>query len=308
MHVRTRVLVLTAVLLLVAGCGSSGKKDVRAEPSGSPSYSSTGGPMPTKVPPASGSMRTRGAVTILDDGDGPELCLGGVMTSLPPQCGGPTVVNWAWADHRGDFEDVSGVRWGEFAVTGTFDGTSFEPTRIVPLEEYDGPAGRSDDVDLSTPCPPPSGGWRVLDRARTTDETMSATLEAASKLRGYAGAWLDQSRNPASGSSDEESGMNDPTKLTLNIRVTGDLASAEAELRKTWGGALCVSKAQHTEAELSRIQDELTKLPGMLSAGGSFDVVDVEVIHDDGSLQAWADAVYGPGVVRISSALVPASG
>jgi hypothetical protein len=28
-------------------------------------------------------------------------------------------------------------------------------------------------------------------------------------------------------------------------------------------------------------------------------------MHDDGSLQAWADAAYGPGLVRITSAQVP---
>jgi hypothetical protein len=46
----------------------------------------------------------------------------------------------------------------------------------------------------------------------------------------------------------------------------------------------------------------------MLTASSGFDHVDVEVVHDDGSLQAWADATYGAGLVRISSALVPASG
>ena len=28
---------------------------------------------------------------------GPELCLGGVLESLPPQCGGPDVIGWDWA-------------------------------------------------------------------------------------------------------------------------------------------------------------------------------------------------------------------
>ena len=29
----------------------------------------------------------------------------------------------------------------------------------------------------------------------------------------------------------------------------------------------------------------------------------VDVVHDDGSLQAWADAVLGAGTVRVRSAL-----
>jgi hypothetical protein len=50
---------------------------------------------------------------------------------------------------------------------------------------------------------------------------------------------------------EEELAMNDPTKLILNVRVTEDLAGAEAKLRETWGGMLCVSKAEHTESELA---------------------------------------------------------
>ena len=34
--------------------------------------------------------------------------------------------------------------------------------------------------------------------------------------------------------------------------------------------------------------------------------VSVDVVHDDGSLQAWADETYGEGVVVITSALVEA--
>jgi hypothetical protein len=246
MLVRIRMLVLAAVLLVPTACGSSGKRDVTSEPSEAPSFSSTGGPMPTVVPAATGSVTTTVPVTVLDDGDGAELCLGGVAESLPPQCGGPTLVGWNWDDHHGDFEDVSGVRWGEFVVTGTFDGTEFAPTKVVPADQYDGPPA-GPRPDFSTPCPEPEGGWRVLDPEKTTEGSMSATLEAASRLPDYAGAWLDQSRNPASQSDKEEPGMNDPTKLTLNIRVTGDPARAEKELRKLWGGALCVSRAQHTE-------------------------------------------------------------
>ena len=37
------------------------------------------------------------------------------------------------------------------------------------------------------------------------------------------------------------------------------------------------------------------------------DTLDAQVVFDDGSLQEWADATYGDGLVRISSALVPVS-
>ena len=35
-------------------------------------------------------------------------------------------------------------------------------------------------------------------------------------------------------------------------------------------------------------------------------LVVVDVVHDDGSLQDWADATYGENVVIVSSALVDA--
>jgi len=39
----------------------------------------------------------------------------------------------------------------------------------------------------------------------------------------------------------------------LNVRFTKDLARHEADIRTIWGGALCVSKALHTLAELIRV-------------------------------------------------------
>jgi len=33
--------------------------------------------------------------------------------------------------------------------------------------------------------------------------------------------------------------------------------------------------------------------------------VDLPVVHDDGSIQAWADEEYGVGVVEVTSALTP---
>ena len=37
-------------------------------------------------------------------------------------------------------------------------------------------------------------------------------------------------------------------------------------------------------------------------------LVVVDVVHDDGSLQDWADATYGDGLVFVHSALAPAAG
>ena len=90
------------------------------------------------------------------------------------------------------------------------------------------------------------------------------------------------------------------------MRVTQGTEAAEQELRKVWGGALCVTSAQHTAAELTDIADDLFELPGSLGGGPGRDVVDFEVLYDDGSYQSWADATYGEGVVVVTSALVDA--
>jgi hypothetical protein len=64
--------------------------------------------------------------------------------------------------------------------------------------------------------------------------------------------------------------------------------------------------ADHTQAELEAIAQDLLELPGALSTMPGDNLVVVDVIHDDGTLQDWADAAYGDGLVFVHSALAPA--
>lgn len=66
--------------------------------------------------------------TVLDDGSGPQLCLGPVAASYPPQCAGPPVEGWDWEALEGD-ETAAGVTWGVYAVWGDWDGETFTVTR-----------------------------------------------------------------------------------------------------------------------------------------------------------------------------------
>lgn len=291
----TRGIVLPAVLLVaLAGCGSEQGVGGGSDP-GRPAR-------PTAVPAADGPVTTARPATVLDDGTGPELCLGGVAESYPPQCSGVPLDGWDW-DSVGDHERAGGVRWGDFVVTGEYDGQRLAVGDAVPAAEHPGgPA--PDDPDLSTPCPEPQGGWRVLDPARTTDLALDEVLARASALEGYSDAWLDQRIPPGR----VEAAVNDPTRLVVNVRVTGDPGRAEAQLRQVWGGMLCVSRAERSESELTAIARELQDLPGALTTSAARDVVHLGVVHDDGSVQAWADETYGPGVVVVSPVLVPASG
>ncbi|UUZ60475.1 hypothetical protein [Nocardioides sp. B-3] len=176
--VRGTVLVCVAVAP-VAGCGD---KAVPETVSAS---------RPTEVLAATGLVTTSRPTTVLDDGDGPELCLGGVAQSLPPQCSGPAVLDWARADHAGAYEEANGVRWGDFTLVGEWDGTAFTPTEVVAGGDV--PESRSPET---TPCTEPPGGWTVLDPAMTTDATRGKLMRAAAarpRPRTGVGGPVDQS-------------------------------------------------------------------------------------------------------------------
>lgn len=51
--------------------------------------------------------------TIIDSGSGPEICIGAVLTSLPPQCNGPIIDGLVMGDWA---ETASRVSWGERTV------------------------------------------------------------------------------------------------------------------------------------------------------------------------------------------------
>src|SRR5690349_60719 len=192
---RTRRLTLALVLPVFLGGALAGCGDETSSPSdgtdavgSAPNASS----MPTAVPAAPGLVHTAGLVTILAKaGQDPELCLGGVAESLPPQCSGPAISGWDWDSHKGMYDEANGVRWGSFAVTGRFDGTGFEVTGAIPAALYDGP--RPEDPDFGPTCPEPEGGWKTINPGKVDQASMEATFAAADQLEDYADSWIDQS-------------------------------------------------------------------------------------------------------------------
>ncbi|WP_166346144.1 hypothetical protein [Phytoactinopolyspora limicola] len=249
-----------------------------------------------------------GVGTVLESPQhGPQLCLGGIATSYPPQCGGPDIEGWSWEDVDGH-ETANGTTWGTYVVTGHYDGARFTLTEqaAAAADTTPVPGDQPPEPDFSTPCPEPAGGWTVVDESKATQAALDETLERASAEADYAGAWVDQSINPAMDDGlddDDELAMNDPTMMILNVRFTGDLDRHETELRELWGGSLCVSQAENTEAELREIQESLD-VPGMLSSGVDVKsgALEVSVILDDG-LQQQLDEQYGTGKVKVYSAL-----
>lgn len=270
-------LALVLSVTALAACGNEG--DTRAvDPSASGEPSA--GAVPTPVP--DGKVRTSGLVTVLDSGEGPELCLGAVAESYPPQCGGPRLEGFEWGDVGA--EEASGVTWGQYAVTGTYDGTTFDVTDAIPAALYD-TVSKPEAAGLEPACDDAT----TTDADMATPEDMDATLAAASALPTYATAWLSNG--------------------TISVAVTEDPEGAEQELRRTWGGLLCVTTVEKTDADLNVVNQELQAALGeqLLTSGStSPDSLDAQVVFDDGSIQDWADATWGDGLVRVSSALEPA--
>jgi hypothetical protein len=277
-----RILAAAAVLTVLGATACSTEAEMRAvDPASGSGAAADASSSEVPQPVPDGEVRTSGLVTVIDAGDGPELCLGAVAESYPPQCGGPALADFDWADVGS--EEASGVRWGSYALTGTFDGSTFTVTDAIPAALYDTMAAPEEEP-LAAACDDPT----TTDTAKATPEDLDATLAAASALPTYASAWL--------------------TGNTINVAVTEDAEGAEAELRRTWGGMLCVTTVERTDADLNEVNQELQAALGdqLLTSGStSPDSLDAHVVHDDGSIQEWADATYGDGLVRISSALVP---
>jgi len=257
------------------------------------------------VVPAGYDGRFRFVGTVLESpGHGPQLCTN-VDLSDPPQCGGPDIVGWDWAGL--DADSSGGTTWGDYVLLGRWNGMRFtltERPRLVRDDDRRQPK----DVEFTSPCPEPAGGWRVVDKAKATDAALEATLRRAESMPGFAGSWVDQSY--LDGEDDPEAlerAANDPTRLVLNLRFTHDLEARERDLRETWGGALCVSRADRTKAELDRIQQELSQRSGFLSSGQDVvaNVVDLGVWAADAEVIADIERRYGRGAVRVIGVLEP---
>jgi hypothetical protein len=112
---------------------------------------SGGVPLPDPNPAADGAVRGQGTVIQVGDAE-PELCLGAIAESYPPQCSGPVIEGWDWA--AVELQETSGdVTWGAYAVVGLWDGERFELTeQPIPLGLYD-PAAQDPDPRLDPATP-----------------------------------------------------------------------------------------------------------------------------------------------------------
>jgi hypothetical protein len=171
-------LALTALLLSLTACGGDSGDDIANDPN---QPSGGGNAMPTEAPIPDGLVRTVNLITVMDIGT-PELCLGAVAESYPPQCSGPEITNWDWDVHgQGMFEQQGDVRWGTYVVTGHWDGTSFEVAEAIPGALYD------PMVPEPTPTPTPAVDYR--------DSALEEIAKELMELPGVQGAYGGEGSN-----------------------------------------------------------------------------------------------------------------
>lgn len=257
-------------------------------------------PTPSLIPDGyDGRFRAFG--TVLESPEhGPQLCHA-VLSSYPPQCGGPPVHDWDWSAVA--HESAAGTRWGSYLVVGTFDGTAFTLTEPAAPDDGSRPRPTAPAVQFGTPCPEPPGGWRPVDPRRTTRETLQEAIAVAQAADGHGGLWVDQPSGPAP--SGEHA--NDPSALILNVTTTADVRQVYDAVRAVWGGALCVSPAARDEATLQVIQREMSQEAGVMSSG--MDVTTgqlvVQLFLATAQRQRAYDERYGAGTVRLEGILAP---
>jgi hypothetical protein len=266
-----------------------------------PSTTSPGTTVPA-VPPISGPATTvapgepvlyEAIGTVIDDGTGAQLCFS-VLESLPPQCGtGPALLDWSWdmidVEQKGG-DPAAPVTW----VDGIYVRVAMEPSTQelhttearIPTDEERNRLTGGPELDFSVPCDTPAGGWPGRNQEWPGDEVAA--------IDGYAGAWVDESQQ------------------VMTVKFTGDLATAQSALERFYDRAVCYVPAEHTEAELQAIQNQLMSMSSVqfssvatyVDATGEWVQADIAGAPN-AELQAALDAEFGEGVVRLSSPLHP---
>ncbi|MDZ7676294.1 MAG: hypothetical protein U5K30_14650 [Acidimicrobiales bacterium] len=288
-----RIVIAALVLALGSLACSDGDASIAADGTGSDTSADPASP------PGSDTLY-QGTFTVLESPDhGPQLCTS-VAQSYPPQCSGPDVDSWDWSTV--DAESANGTTWGHYAVTGTWDGDSLTLTKAPSEPDRDDRA--PSDTEFPTPCDPPADGWTVTDPETATVEGREAATDYAQAQSDFGGLWVDRSFDP-------DTDVHPIAGVILNVQFTGDLERHESELRERFGGPVCVSRSEHTEAELRAIQQstyEEIDDAHYASTDIVRGVVEIGVFVTDPTVQAALDEEHGAGVVELVPALHPVDG
>lgn len=245
----SRLSTFVAVAFLVAACGTPAADDVATtgitDPATTTPTIASGGTDEFRMFDVDGAtVTTRLALadlparatvvefagTLIDSGDGPELCLGGVAASLPPQCGGPVVEGLIMGDWA---ERASGVTWGDRNVTVQWPPVAGRLTLIrdAPFDPTY-PAAPGDDV-LPVECEGIERFTPVDTLAAFADANPDRTAVVSVVRGGSVGV----------------------------LRITGDRDAIAAELSD--GDTVpCLIEVDYSTTQLRALQEDLNELFG----------------------------------------------
>jgi hypothetical protein len=284
-----RLLLVAVGLTVLVACGDGTAGRVSSQPAASPTD------IRTEPDP---DQKMEGYGLVLDPATKePMFCMGTIEESLPPGCSGLRLKGWHW-DAVPAEESSGGTRWGEYEVTGYYDGETFTfvDARVPPEFE-------AEESTFDTPCQEPDGGWEVESPESATEDDRLAAIRYAEAQPEHAATWVDYIHEPTE--------YTDPKDVILNIAFTADADQHEAEIRELWDGPLCVIERHgYTRAELSDIQNSPWEEDyGLETTWSSLNEVagQVElgvVLIEEGTRTA-IDQRYGPGVVVVVPALEP---
>lgn len=245
-----------------------------------------------------GEVIGRGAVMRQSPDAEVELCTGAMLTSYPPQCGGPRLLgDFSWDDVR--FEDHAGVRWTDtwYVAIGHYDPAADTFTLTRPLSP-DPPPGftfpEPEPVVFPQLCDDPFRGGDP-DFADPEMRLQNAFQERLESLPGYVESWV-----------------SDGDRM-FNVVVSGDAETAHAALRALWPGGLCVEQRDDpTNADLQAAAAAVGEQAGdvgLLSLAPSRGRLAVEVVLADeltvARIHEIARPWLTPGDIDVTSTFVP---
>ncbi len=229
--------------------------------------------------------------TVLEVGqNGPQLCLGAIADSLPPQCSGLPLNGWDWDAIDGE-ESASGTRWKAAYVQGTYEGGAF--TLTAPAGEFRSPPAPDDSTRFRPACENPEA---VEEGAGINDWTDAQINDAP----GLVATWVTDPGNPE---------WDGPFVGNLVVRP-GSADEATAHVRRSYAGHLCVVErdqrtAKELDADFARLEDVLTQTILYGAANHQRGVIEATIVIVDDQARREIQDAYERGVVELTGALKP---
>jgi len=252
--------------------------------------------------------------TIIDSGNGPEICIGGVLESLPPQCSGPIIEDLVMGDWA---ETASRVSWGERTVVVSWPPNQDRKVTLFSDREAEHRTGHSDD---GFPLP---GECADLDWKNTVDvEQLSYWADANPEIAGIAyfsrdfdalkqlsQEEKDQLKSDQQNAQAEELEAANTLGIGVLQVVKGNIEKAKDALAVD-GKIPCITEVDNSMAELQKARDQINSeafyravyMTGS-SIGGVMNKFSVSVaVADLSTVRTIAEKLENPSVLSVSGA------